>query len=377
MASTLMLLSNPHRTDPRVLRESRALVAAGYRVTIIAWDRDSGADSESEEEGVRIVRLGPRAPYRSAAKVFAGLLTFWAKALRRSRDLDFDIVHCHDFDTLPLGKAIACLRRTPVLYDAHEVYSNMVKKDTARAAMFIWPMEKSLSSTADQIVTVNEEMVDILSMRRKVPAKLVRNSPDLSALAGVTAAETRSKHGLDGFVISYLGSLEPGRSVEELSTLFTPDDGVTVVIGGAGTLRPFVEEKAADNPCVRFLGQVGTDEALRITCASDLVPAVHDPTNPNYVMGTPIKVLEAMACGKPVVTSKGIGISEIVEGAGCGFVIEYGPRQLRDTVLAASRSPAKLAEMGRLGAEYYARNLSWDRSKAELLGAYRALAGPD
>ncbi|UCE92133.1 MAG: glycosyltransferase family 4 protein [Methanobacteriota archaeon] len=376
MPSTLMLLSNPHRTDPRVLRESRALVAAGYRVTVVAWDRDSGGDSETEEEGVRIIRLGPGSPYRSPGKVFAGLVMFWAKAFRKSMGLDFDVVHCHDFDTLPLGKAIACLRRRPVLYDAHEVYSNMVKKDAARAAMALWPIEKSLSSTADEIVTVNEGMADILSRRRKAPARLVRNSPDLSAIAGVDDGETRRNYGLEGFVVSYLGSLEPGRSVEELATIFSPEDGVTVVIGGAGTLRPFVEEKAAENPCVHFIGQVGTDEALRITCASDLVPAVHDPTNPNYVMGTPIKVLEAMACGRAVITSRGIDISAVVEGAGCGFVIEYGPRQLRETIMSASRSPAKLAEMGRLGADYYRHHLSWDLSRAELLDAYRALTGP-
>lgn len=376
MASTLMLLSNPHRVDPRVLRESRALIAAGYTVTIIAWDRDSGTDSDSEEEGVRIIRIGPRSPYRSAGKVLAGLIGFWARALRASRSLDFDCVHCHDLDTLPLGKVIAWLRGKPVLYDAHEIYSNMVKKDTPRAAVALWPLEKSLSSMADEVVTVNEEMVDILSKRRKTSARLVRNSPDLAALKGVSVNETRRKHGLDGFVVSYLGSLEPGRSVEELSTVFSPEHGVTVVIGGAGTLRPFVEEKAAENPCVHFIGQVGTDEALRITFASDLVPAVHDPTNPNYVMGTPIKVLEAMACGRAVVTSKGMSISETVDGAGCGFVIDYGPRQLFDAVISASKSPEKLARMGRLGAEYYERHLSWERSRAELLEAYRALMGP-
>lgn len=376
MASTLMLLSNPHRVDPRVLRESRALVAAGYRVTVIAWDRDSGTDSESEEEGVRVIRTGPRSPYRSVGKVFAGLIGFWARALRASRGLDFDCVHCHDLDTLPLGKIMAWLRGKPVLYDAHEIYSNMVKKDTPRVALALWPLEKSLSSMADEIVTVNEEMVSILSKRRKTSARLVRNSPDLDALKGVGASDTRRKYGLEGFLVSYLGSLEPGRSVEELSTIFSPEDGVTVVIGGTGTLRPFVEEKAAENPCVHFIGQVGTDEALRITCASDLVPAVHDPTNPNYVMGTPIKVLEAMACGRAVVTSKGISISEIVDGAGCGFVIEYGPRSLFDAVISASRSPEKLAKMGRLGAEYYQHHLSWERSKAELLEAYGALMDP-
>ncbi len=372
----MMLLTNPHRTDPRVLRETRALVAAGHAVTVIAWDRDAGADSEAEEHGARVIRLGPAAPYRSPAKVFAGLMGFWAKAFSASRRLDFDCVHCHDFDTLPLGKVIARLRGKPVLYDAHEVYSYMIKKDVGRAAMALWPIEKCLSSRADEVVTMNEIMVETLSKGRDKPARLVRNSPDLSPLEGESVQEIRRRYGLEGFVISYLGSLEPGRGVEHLSTMFSPEDGVTVVIGGGGTLRPFVEGKAAQNPCIRFIGQVEMDEALKITYASDLVPAAQDPTNLNYVMGTPIKVLEAMACGRPVITSRGIGISKVVEEAGCGFVVDYGPEELRETVVSASKSPEKLAEMGRLGVRYFERHLSWERSKEELLETYRALTGP-
>ena len=376
MASTLMLLTNPHREDPRVLRETRALISAGYGVTIIAWDRDTGDHSDSEEGGARVIRLGPRSPYRSPGKVFAGLLRFWTKALIASRDLDFDLVHCHDFDTLPLGKTIAKLRRKPLLYDAHEVYSNMIRKDAGYAAKVLWPIEKCLSSKAEEIITVNELMADMLSKGREKRARLVLNSPDLSPLAGETVEEIRRRHGLQGFVISYLGSLEPGRSVEHLATLFAPEDGVTVVIGGSGTLRPLVEEKAAENPCVHFIGQVAADEALKITFASNLVPAVQDPASPNYVMGTPIKVLEAMACGRPVVTTEGDSISEIVEGSGCGFVIDYEPELLRETVISASRSPEKLVDMGRLGAKYYERNLSWERSRGQLLETYRALVGP-
>lgn len=42
MASTLMLLANPYRPDPRVRIEAKALADAGHRVTILAWSRDTG-----------------------------------------------------------------------------------------------------------------------------------------------------------------------------------------------------------------------------------------------------------------------------------------------------------------------------------------------
>ena len=376
MVSSLMLLTNPYRPDPRVLREARALTAAGHRVTLIAWNRDTGTFSDSTEEGIRVIRTGPRAPFRSPLGVFFGLARFWIRALRISRSLDFDAVHSHDFDTFPLGLLISRLRRKRILHDAHELYSNMIGKDVQAISRLLWPFERLLVRRADEVITVNELLAGILSEGRRSPARLVRNSPDMSVMSSERVEAVRRRYGLRGFVVSYLGSLEPGRSVEELASAFAADQGITVVIGGSGTLQKAVERLASDSDCVEFIGRVDTDDALAITSLSDLVPAVHDPTNINYRRGTPIKVLEAMACGRAVITSKGLDISEIVEIAGCGFVIDYGREHLSQTVIHASKEPEKLAEMGRRGKAYYEEHLSWEVSRGALLDAYRALEGP-
>ena len=376
MVSSLMLLTNPYRPDPRVLREARALLEAGHSVTLIAWDRDAAAFAETSEEGVRVIRTGPKAPFRSPLRVFIGLARFWIRALLIARRLEFDTVHSHDFDTLPLGLLLSRVRRKPLLYDAHELYSNMIGKDVRAISRFLWPFERRLSRCADEVITVNELLAGILSEGRRAPARLVRNSPDLSVMTPERVSAVRERYGLKGFLISYLGSLEPGRSVEELASSFSPDQGIMVVIGGSGTLQRAVEDLAAKNDCVAFVGRVDTDDALSITSLSDLVPAVHDPSNINYRRGTPIKVLEAMACGRAVITSKGLDISEIVEDAGCGLVIDYGREHLAEAVVRASMEPERLAEMGRRGAAYYKKHLSWERSKEALLDAYRALEGP-
>ncbi|UCE80261.1 MAG: glycosyltransferase family 4 protein [Methanobacteriota archaeon] len=375
MASSLMLLSNPYRPDPRVLREARALIEEGHRVNIIAWNRDGGDDDVSEEEGVNVIRLGLKSPFRAPAKVFFGLIRFWLKALRTARGLNFDVVHSHDFDTLPLAMLISRLHRAPLLYDAHEIYSNMIWKDVRLLAHMLRPIEIRLSRCADEIITVNERIAEALSEKRDTPVRLVRNSPDMSVLRGESTTAIRRRYGLKGMVISYLGSLEPGRSVEELATSFSPEQGITVVIAGSGTLQSAVEKAAATNSSVRFLGSIETDEALKITLASDLVPTVLDPSNPNFQISTPIKVLEAMACGRPIIISKGLDMSKIVEDAGCGFIIDYDRQQLVDTVISASKSPEGLDQMGRRGTEYYEKHLSWQKSKDALLRAYEALAG--
>jgi glycosyltransferase involved in cell wall biosynthesis len=376
MASTLMLLSNPYRPDPRVLREARAVMEAGIGVRLIAWDREGDRPTRSVEEGVEVIRLGPKSTYRSLSKVGPGLVRFWFRALRAARRIEFDVVHCHDFDTLPLGMLVARLSGKPLILDAHDIYSLMVVGESPLFGRMLWPVERWMASKPDRLITTNEAMARMLSDMRGDEAAIVRNSPDMSVLSGHVPEETRRKHGLTGFVVSYFGSLEPGRAVEELMSAFRPEDGITVVIGGSGTLRPLVEKAAKENPAVRFVGTIGADEVLRITDASDLIPVMYDPSNPKYRICTPIKVLEAMACGKPMVTTKGLDISETVNGVGCGFVIGHSREELARTIRGAAASRDGLKDMGRRGREYFDEKFGWEPSKDALLGVYRALVGP-
>ncbi len=88
---------------------------------------------------------------------------------------------------------------------------------------------------------------------------------------------------------------------------------------------------------------------------------------------TPVKVLDAMACGRPVVTSQGLDIANVVETVGCGFVIPYNKAAFKEILEKAIASPEVLGEMGRKGKAHFERELSWEHSEDELLKAYKAL----
>jgi glycosyltransferase involved in cell wall biosynthesis len=375
MPSTLMLLTYPFRPDPRVLREARPLIKRGVKVQLIAWDREGALPKRATEYGIEVLRLGPKCPYRSVGKVLSRLPRFWFRALKASRRLEFGLVHCHDFDTLPIGLVIGRLRGRPVLYDAHEIYSNMIRKDIGGFSRVVWRFERMLSRCADEIITINDALAKPLSAGRKSPPKIVMNSPDTSVLEGANAAEIRARYNLKGFVVSYLGSLEPGRFIQEMVGSIEPSGKVTLAIGGDGTLRPVAEKASLGNASIKFLGTIDTDEALRVTWASDLVVVMLDPTNPNYRISTPIKVLDAMACERPMVISEGLDISSKVKETGCGFVIPYDGEAFKATVAKALTSGDLLREMGRKGKAYFDKQWSWERSEIELLKAYQALLG--
>ena len=371
-----MLLSNPHRPDPRVLLEARALKGEGYEIHLIAWDRDQTRPKEIDEGPMHVVRLGPKCPQRDAKRMLTRLPRFWYRALAASKRIHFDCVHAHDFDTLPLGIAVSKLSGKPLLYDAHELYAKMVENEVGPVSRFIWMLEKRLVRRPKAVITVSEAIAKELSKERKSPVGIVTTSQDPSAVEREDRLAIRNRHGLNGFVVSYLGALEPGRMVEEVVTAFRPEDGVTVVVAGDGTLKPTVVKEASKNPAVKYLGVVDSDEALRITWASDLVLAMMDPSNPNNVIGTPGKVINALALGRPVVTSKGVQVADMVREAGCGLIAAHTKKAMTEAVMMARADPKALAEMGRKGKVLYARDYSWNASKDALLKAYQALVGP-
>ena len=373
MPSTLMLLSNPHRPDPRVLLEARALKSAGYELHLVAWDREQTRPIEADEGGVHVIRLGPKAPQRAPTRILVNLPRFWLRALRASRRLRLDIIHAHDFDTLPLGMAISKLTGKPLLYDAHELYAKMIEDEVGPLSKAVWFFERMCSARADAVITVSEAVADELSKGRGDRARVVSTSQDPSVIEGADVQAIRRRYGLKGFVVSYLGSLEPGRFIEETLTSFAPSDGITVLVGGSGTLKEVVESEAARNPAIKYIGTVDADEALRLTWASDLVVAMMDPANPNNVIGTPGKIINAMSVGRAIITTEGLDIARRVREAKCGIVVPYEKRAFVEAVKRAVAEPKPLLEMGRRGRELYDREFSWTRSRDELLRTYQSL----
>lgn len=353
--------------------EARALKSSGLGVTLLSWDREGKSPREEAQPELEIVRVGPLCPTRSALKVATRLPGFWLRALLKSRRMEFDLVHAHDFDTLLLGMVISRLRRKPLLYDAHELYSKMIEAEAGPFSKLVWMMERRCVRRPDEVITVSDSVAAELERHRGRKVHVVTTSQDPSEVLKADRESVRAKHGLRGFVISYLGALEPGRFVEELVTSFSGADKVSVLIAGYGTLEPKVVEAANTNPAVRFIGRVDSDEALRLTWASDLTLGMMDPSNPNNLVGTPGKIINSLAVGRPVITTKGLQIADRIDAAHAGIVIPYDRSKFVEAVLKAAVDSRLLDEMGRNGRKLYEREFSWEKSREELVSVYKAL----
>ncbi len=159
----LMTLANPFTNDPRVYNEAKSLVEAGHDVTVFAWNKTGQHKKNETKDGIKVIR--------SSKSKFMDILPFdifrlhwwWRKgykdAIKLFEKKGFDVVHCHDLSSLPIGIKLKKKFGVKLVYDAHEIWGYMVSRDLPKAwANYYLRKEKRIIKIVDEIITVNEPL---------------------------------------------------------------------------------------------------------------------------------------------------------------------------------------------------------------------------
>jgi glycosyltransferase involved in cell wall biosynthesis len=367
-ASVLMLVTNGFRPDPRVAKEAEALAADGHDVTVLAWDRENAYPDREEHRGAHIVRLRTW----QAGSMLSFLLNyplFFMRGLLAAMHRDDDIVHSHDFDTLPLGFAISWMKRIPLVFDAHENYAQMISIDMPSLVprLVLWA-EGVLTRRAELVITVSEVHAAHMKPNARHGVVLVENCINIPKDIPEPRFEGRD------LVLIYVGTLEPMRYIVESIDATLGIDGCVYELAGWGRLEEEVR-KRSDGERVRFLGFMQHHDMLRRMASSDVALCLLDPANENYVGNSPTKIYESMAVGIPVLTTGGTTSGDLVEREGCGLVIDWSEDSYRNAI-ERLRDPRLRSELGKAGRAAAEREYNWDNMKRRLLDGYRDALRP-
>jgi glycosyltransferase involved in cell wall biosynthesis len=376
----VMLLDNAFKPDPRVANEARSLVAAGHQVTVLAWDREGQRPAVETWHGVRIERIAVRSRHRlGSAQVFF-LARFWWAVFWRLVSRPLDVLHCHDFSTLPIGCLLAGLKRCCLVYDAHESYADMLGANVAPwIKRLVARLERLLCRHVDAALTVGERLAAELERRGARRAWVVGNWKRLDEFQPDPAAVTtrRAELGLgDRLLVVYVGYLNRDRGLGPLLEAVEELEAVGLLIGGDGLLADDVQRAAARCWRIHYLGFVDPAAIPAYTALADVVYYGLDPTNPNARFSAPNKLFEALAAGKAVVCNDCGEVGRIVRETGCGIVVPHLTSEQLAHALYALCDPARLADCQRRSAEAGRRRYHWAEAERELLALYRCLAPP-
>ncbi len=213
-----------------------------------------------------------------------------------------------------------------------------------------------VAHTAARVIAVSEftagELVELLG----VPETKIRVIPN-----GVGPPFTAAGDAAEGDYVLAVSTLEPRKNLGRLVEGFRRADlnGCELRVVGA---RGWGDVEAVQSAGVRWLGEVSDDELARLYRGARCAAYV------SLYEGFGLPVLEAMACGTPVVTADLPPIREFARG-----VVKVDPRDADAIAAGLGEALARGDELGREGREAAAA-YDWGRVARETIGVYREVA---
>jgi len=369
----LMILANPFTFDARVYNEAKSLVDANHNVTILAWDKKGSFQRYDVKDGIKIIRsynsnLMKMCPY----DIFK-LHLWWRKgyedALNIINDNRIDVIHCHDFSSLPMGVRLKNKTKLPLIYDAHEIWGYMVEKDLPSIwAKYYIKKEEKLVKDTDHIITVAEPHRDWFRHMNHPHVSIVRNC---KRIQNKNYNPPSNKH----FTLLYIGGLSKIRFLLETIEVVNTLKNVSFKIAGYGDIEKEIIEsvKYSNNGNIKYLGKIPMKKVVYETCLSDAVLCVFDPSYPNNQVGPPNKIFEAMVCGRPVIATKGIYSGNLVEKLNMGITINYNKKDLVKAIKLLRDNKELREQLGKNAFKAALSKFNWKNQERRLLQIYKGI----
>ncbi len=366
----LMLLSNPFMVDPRVHKEATALVEAGHEVCVIVWDRKDDYTDEEVVDGVRIVRIHNSKTMNVLGHDLLRNPLWWFSAFNKAVKLfkngfHFDVVHCHDLDTLFSGVLLKKKFGCHLVYDAHEIFGYMVARNLPKFfSTLTFIFERILIKNIDALITAEETYNDFFKKNGCRNISTILNCKEL-----VINKYTKKKNDL--FNILYIGVLNKSRFFpNNLQVIGNIDNVKFTIAGKKENLYSEVEQLSKKFNNINFLGSIPFNEVLNYTLDCDVVLCMINPQDINNKIASANKQFEAMVCGKPIICTKNTRSGQITEDEKCGVVIEYSEKALREAIILLRDSPSLCEKLGRNALNAATNKYNWETQKEKLLALY-------
>lgn len=352
----LVLASSTGGVGQHVRALTAALHARGHDVAVLgpaATDELFGfAALGAHFQPVEI----PASPHPRADAVAVGRLR---RALPRA-----DVVHAHG---LRAGLLAALAGRHPLVVSWH----NQVL-GTGPRRVLLSLLEKVVATRAELTLGASQDLVDRATALGARDARLAEVAAPGRPQPARTAEQVRAELGVgDAPLVVTVGRLHPQKGLTVLvdAAATWGNGGPQVVIAGDGPERPELADRIARTGApVMLLGH--RDDVPDLLAAADAVVL------PSIWEARSLVVQEAMALGRPVVTTAVGGLPELVGDA--AVVVPAGDSDaLHDAITALLGDPEAAAALGRRGAQRAAGWTTEQQMVDQLVDHYRRLApGP-
>ena len=274
------------------------------------------------------------------------------------------------------GWWLAFARQVPFVFEVRDLWPESLTavgmgNENSLLHHALAAVARFLYERADRIVVVTPAFKEHLIRQWRVPDEkiaVVENGVETDLFAPQPPAANRALRqqlGAEGkFLVCYAGTMGMAHGLETLldaaTRLRVENPAVMFLLVGEGAekerIKALAQDQGLGNVC--FLDQQPREKIPAIISASDVCLVLLKKTDV-FKTVIPTKMLEFMACSRPVIVGVNGQARQIVEQAGGGIVIEpENATELAQAINHLAANPAHGATLGQKGREHILRHFS-------------------
>jgi glycosyltransferase involved in cell wall biosynthesis len=301
-----------------------------------------------------------------SGNIFDEVKRFTARVVNRLSDIDCDLIHAHDWMTLPAGVALSQVMGKPLVIHVHSLEYD---RSGANPNPEILAIERLGLDNAQAVIAVSHYTKQIIQKIHQTPEQKIHVVHNGIYPKKVTRQPSSPNSKQTKRLVLFLGRVTfqkgPEYFVKAAAKVIEQVRDVTFVMAGAGDmLKPMVDLAKALEIEKNFLfpGFLNEKEVEEMFMLADLyvMPSVSEPFG--------ISALEAINFETPALISRQSGVSEVMANT-LKFDF-WDVDRLADLIINALIHPELRNEMTRL-AKRELQTLQWDASAMRTVNIYQ------
>ncbi len=361
MIKIILAVTNDIVTDNRLHKVTSTLTKNGYHATIVGRRFKYSKPMEKRAYYTRRFRLWFNKSVLFYANYNLRLFLYLLK-------VPVHIIVSNDLDTLPACWLAAKIRKKVLVFDSHEMFTEVPELVNRPLIRNAWKfLERLLVPGIDFGYTVSGPIQDYYRNKYNKNFKLIRN-------VGYFRHDLIYKEDYNQTILIYQGAVNIGRGIELMIDSIKYLEDAQLWIVGAGDilddLRQLVVEKNLEER-VLFKGRIPFDELWKYTIKAHVGFSLEEDLGLNYRYALPNKLFDYVQARVPVIVSDLPEMKKVVQSYETGLVLkERTPRHLAE-LIDEIRTNDDLNGNFKQKIELASRELCWEREEEVLILIYR------
>ncbi|QDP85355.1 glycosyltransferase family 4 protein [Chryseobacterium sp. SNU WT5] len=346
-------------TDQRIEKVCETLHNAGYEIKLIGNDW-GGMEAVKRPYPVKLIAISSK----SLKTAYAEFNWKLFKLLKQTADKN-TILLANDLDALYPNYILAKKLGIPLVFDSHEIFSEMPAIQ-GKISQKIWRvLERKLVPEMKYMMTESFSYARWFSEKYSVDPIVIRNIPR-RITERIEMLNNNPK------ILLYQGVINQSRGISQAILSLKFLTGVIFKIVGDGPKRVEYEQMVRDQNLenkVQFLGKLTPTELRKVTITADVALSIEENGGVSYLYSLPNKVSDCIQARVPLVMINFPEMMRVYNQFKVGEIVEnHNPENLANkikTVLENGRTFYQ-SELGKAAEE-----LCWENEEPKILQLFK------